>query len=218
MPHLVDQTKFETELMRRCEFLVSGAEEEKNRAEKQRVVWLAAEYLRYHGRLLEFPDRPERKPETAPEAITVPSPAMPLPRSTSTQALYNPTPVASPNIDMFSLRLNALIENGRGATATPQPGSGNFYFDLTTPGALSLSTPFGTPLSPTANRTPWASALDCEGLSRDVLLLIDPNTISRSPTVSHLSVLQQLPENLTANFVLGPEGSESHPRSTQQPL
>ncbi|KAF8829758.1 hypothetical protein HHX47_DHR2000213 [Lentinula edodes] len=227
MPHLVDQTKFETELMRCCEFLVSGAEEEKKSAEKQRVVWLAAEYLRYHGRPLEFPDWPEWKAEIAPEAITVPPPAMPLPRSTSTQALYNPTPVASPNIGMFSPRpgessnmslVNALIENGREATATPQPGSGNSYFDPTTPGALSLSTPFGTPSSPTVNRTPWASALDREGLSRDVLLLIDPNTIARSLTVFHLAVLQQLPENLTANFVLGPEGSESHPWSTQQPL
>ncbi|KAJ4468415.1 hypothetical protein C8J55DRAFT_437773 [Lentinula edodes] len=227
MPHLVDQTKFETELMRCCEFLVSGAEEEKKSAEKQRVVWLAAEYLRYHGRPLEFPDWPEWKSEIAPEAITVPPPAMPLARSMSTQALYNPTPVASPNIGMFSPRpgessnmslVNALIENGREATATPQPGSGNSYFDLTTPGPLSLSTPIGTPSSPTANRTPWASALDREGLSRDVLLLIDPNTIARSLTVFHLSALQQLPENLTADFVLGPEGSESHPWSTQQPL
>ncbi|KAJ4471470.1 rho GTPase activating protein 22 [Lentinula aciculospora] len=229
MPHLVDQARFEAELMRCCEYLVTGAEEDKKLAEKQRVVWLVAEYLRYHGRRLEFPDWPEWRSEIASEPgdIAVPLPIMPLTRSTSTQALFNPTPVASPNIGMFSPRpeennrlsiFDALGENGREATSTPQTGSWNSYFDLTTPEGPSLSTQFGTSSSPSnSNKIPWASALDREGLSRDVLLLIDFNTIARSLSAFHLSALQQLPENLTADFVLNPEGSEFSSSPTQQP-
>ncbi|KAJ3831708.1 hypothetical protein F5878DRAFT_667275 [Lentinula raphanica] len=78
---------------------------EKKALEKQRVGWLVGEYLRFHGRPLEFPDWPEWKTEIAPEANAsiVPLPVMPLPRSSSMiQAVFNPTPVASPNIGMFS--------------------------------------------------------------------------------------------------------------------
>ncbi|KAJ3722154.1 rho GTPase activating protein 22 [Lentinula guzmanii] len=229
MPYLVDEARFEAELMRCCEYLVTGAEEDQKSAEKKRVVWLAAEYLRYHGRPLEFPDWPEWKSEIAPEAsaTVVPLPVMPLPRSTSTQAVFNPTPVASPNIGMFSPRpeensklsiFDALGESKREGDLTPQPGSWNSYFELTSTGGPSVSTPLGTPSSPNGNKISWASALDGEGLSRDVLLLIDPNTIARSLSVFHHSALQKLPENLTADFLLNPEGSESHlSSSTQQP-
>ncbi|KAJ3770897.1 hypothetical protein FB446DRAFT_790099, partial [Lentinula raphanica] len=203
------------------------SEDEKKALEKQRVGWLVGEYLRFHGRPLEFPDWPEWKTEIAPEANAsiVPLPVMPLPRSSSMQAVFNPTPVASPNIGMFSPRpeenntlslFDALGDSKREGAVTPQSGSLNSYFDLNTPGGLSLSTPFGTPSGSTANKIPWASALDREGLSRDVLLLIEPSTIALSLSAFHHSALQQLSENLTADFVLNPEGSETHASSSTQ--
>ncbi|KAF9062129.1 hypothetical protein BDP27DRAFT_1337062 [Rhodocollybia butyracea] len=201
LPHLVEQATFEAELMRCCKYLVTGAEAEEEEEEKQRVVWLVQEYLQYHDRELDFPDWPEWKSEIAPERST---PATYLPRSDSTRAIFNPTPVASPNIGMFSprpgdirpLSLSDALNGGQPNTkptlafldinsAPPTPASGYF-----------------------PNTVPWASALDREGLSRDVLLLIDPETIARSLTAFHVAALQQLPESLTADFILKPEGSE----------
>ncbi|KAG6838268.1 hypothetical protein C0991_000648, partial [Blastosporella zonata] len=53
-------------------------------------------------------------------------------------------------------------------------------------------------------RLPWA-ALDQEGLSRDVLMLLDPHLIAHSLILFHRAVLDQTPENITAGFVLGAE-------------
>lgn len=138
LPHLVDQAKFEAELMRCCEYLVSGAEEEKKVAEKQRVIWLASEYLRFHARRLEFPDWPEWNSEVASEANASTLSVL-LPRSASTQGFYNPIPIASPHIGMFSPRpedANTLslfdTLGGRDASTAPQSGPLTSYFDLTT--------------------------------------------------------------------------------------
>ncbi|KAF9065118.1 hypothetical protein BDP27DRAFT_1332534 [Rhodocollybia butyracea] len=129
------QATFEAELMRCCKYLVTGAEAEEEEEEKQR-------YLQYHDRELDFPDWPEWKS----------TPATYLPRSDSTRAIFNPTPVASPNIgDIRQPNTKPTLAFLDINSAPPTPASGYF-----------------------PNTVPWASALDREGLSRDVLLLIDP--------------------------------------------
>jgi hypothetical protein len=47
---------------------------------------------------------------------------------------------------------------------------------------------------------PWA-ALEQEGLSRDVLLALDPHVVARSLTLFHRAVLEQAPDNPTVAFV-----------------
>ncbi|KIK60980.1 hypothetical protein GYMLUDRAFT_43514 [Collybiopsis luxurians FD-317 M1] len=264
LPHLVDQGKFEAELMRCCEFLVTGAPEpevepevqsevdgegegktegegegegkmvKRGEEEKKRVVWLVKEYLGYHGRVLEFPDWPEWK-EMAGDAGLGPN-------STS---LSSSSSVASPHVSMFSPRpedvnkvslfdvfgesttgtgVGVGVGAGVGTPPSTKPGPGpspiatpTSYFDLNpkSPGQHRNTPP--PHLSPSASSSgmmiPWASALDREGLSRDVLLLIDPHVIARSLSAFHVAAVQQLPEQLTAEFVL--RGGEQQQTQTQ---
>ncbi|ESK91434.1 rho gtpase activating protein 22 [Moniliophthora roreri MCA 2997] len=209
MPYLVDHAKFEGEFKRCCEYLVSGAEEEKKKSEQGRVAWLAGEYLRYHGRPIDFPDWEDWRIEAIPSATSAlvpPTPQPTLPMSTSTQALFNPTPNASPDLGAFSPRPQedsklASLMGTLGPHDTSGSPSMKGYLD---PKAAESQGGLLAPFASTSNPTPpWAIALDREGLSRNVLLSIDPQIIAQSLSRFHCSVLHKVPDNLTAEFVLG---------------
>ncbi len=55
--------------MRCCSYLVSGAEDEARDADRERVVWLANEYLRYHDQAVDAAAWEEWKRETIPDAV-----------------------------------------------------------------------------------------------------------------------------------------------------
>jgi hypothetical protein len=55
---------------------------------------------------------------------------------------------------------------------------------------------------------PWA-ALELEGLSRDVLLALDPHVIARSLTLFHRTVLEQTPDNPAAAAFVDPGASDA---------
>lgn len=220
MPSLVGQAKFESEFIRCCAYLVSGAEDGAKEDDRSRVGWLAGEYLRFHGQPADATAWEEWRIETIPDAssaiIQTSIPASML-KSSSMQALYVPSPAIgsmSPNIGTFSPRpedgskLLSLIDALSGQqppSATPSSASGKSSMDFRMLDQQTLHPTFNQPNSP----MPW-TALAHEGLSRDVLLLLDPHLVARSLTFFHRSVLDQTPDNLTAQFVIGSETSTNN--------
>ncbi|KAL0574214.1 rho GTPase-activating protein [Marasmius crinis-equi] len=223
MPYLVDHAKFEGEFKRCCEYLVSGAEEEKKKAEQVRVAWLAGEYLRFHGRPIDFPDWEDWRLEAIPSATSAlvpPTPQLPLPASASVLALFNPTPNASPDLGTFSPRPEessklASLMDTLGVHDSPGTSGAKGYFDpeVIDPHQPPLRGPF-TPSN--SSSPPWGNALDREGLSRNVLLSIDSKVLARSLSLFHANVLHQTPDNLTADFLMSTQhplnGSSSQPQ------
>ncbi|KAI0366782.1 hypothetical protein BV20DRAFT_971516 [Pilatotrama ljubarskyi] len=218
LPSLIGKAMFETEFLRCCSNLVNGAGEDVKVEEVVRVEWLAAQYLDYHG-------TPENKdawdswqketiPNFSPDAVAA-SKVSGLPASSSTTAMHTPSPLlpstsgpeeSSPNLGAFS----------------PRPGEGRMQsiteaFSEASPQKPGPSSPSAHPscLSPEALQT----ALEEEGLSRDVLLSLDPALIARSLFVAHQASLQKVPDNFTADYVLGLGPQESgSPASTHQAL
>jgi hypothetical protein len=120
--------------------------------------------------------------------------------SCSTQAIHHPSPLvnsASPNINTFSPRpednpqtlLDALFP----VPIHEQPSH--------TLRPILASSP--------SIRFPWAT-LNEDGLSKDLLFLLDPYLIAHSLTLYHRSVLDQCPENLTTEFITGQEEFNSN--------
>src|SRR6266550_5332315 len=67
LPILIGRSKFESEFLRCCSYLVSGAADDFSNADAQtHVTWLAMEYLRYHGSPLDSTAWEEWKNETLP--------------------------------------------------------------------------------------------------------------------------------------------------------
>ncbi|KAI0352013.1 hypothetical protein OH77DRAFT_829733 [Trametes cingulata] len=218
LPSLLGKAAFETEFLRCCSNLVNGAGEDVKAEEVARVEWLAAQYLDYHG----SPDNkeaweswqkdiiPNFSPDTAAAAKV-----SGIPASSSMTAMHTPSPLLpsasgteepSPNLGAFS----------------PRPGEGRMQsiteaFSEASPQKPGPPPPSAHPcsLTPEALRT----ALEEEGLSRDVLLSLDPALIARSLHVSQQEALQKVPDNFTADYVLGlgPRDSGS-PTSTHQAL
>ncbi|KAJ7591782.1 rho GTPase activating protein 22 [Mycena floridula] len=203
LPSLVTPNRFEPEFLRCCSYLVSGAQDEVREEERERVAWLAGEYLRYQGSPVDLPAWETWRDETIPgvqSAVVAQEIPPSMPTSSSLQALYLPSPFQSPNIGTFS----------------PRPDG--------TSNVVSLMDAFGgIPASPSRSafmdsaRAPWATALDREGLSRDVLLMVDHHTLARSLTLFHRSALEQSPENLTASYLLGPDHQSIFFGSDDQP-
>jgi hypothetical protein len=214
IPFVVGRQIFEAEFLRCCSYLVSGAEDSVRDHEKSRVVWLANEYLRYYGPAFDIPAWNEWKQEAIPGVeLTAEAPSFSsgLVASSSTQAIFHPSPalgsvVASPEVNTFSPRpeeagkTTSLLEALFPSAAHPHPEIRGY--DKQQSPRLGLVPP--------ANRFPWA-ALREEGLTRDVLLYLDPFLVAKSLTLFHRSVLEQCPDNLTLDFIITPDdGSDTN--------
>lgn len=210
VPFVVGRQSFEAEFLRCCAYLISGADDSVRDYEKSRVVWLGNEYLRYHGQAIDISAWNAWKQEAIPGVeLTAEAPTFlsGMIASSSTRAIFHPSPalgsvVASPDINTFSPRpeeagrsislLEALFP-----TAPHQHPEIRGYDKQQSP-RLGLV--------PSVNRFPWA-ALREEGLTRDVLLYLDPFLVAKSLTLFHRSVLEQCPDNLTIDFIITPEDS-----------
>ncbi|KDQ28454.1 hypothetical protein PLEOSDRAFT_1077284 [Pleurotus ostreatus PC15] len=193
IPDLVNRSKFETEFTRCCAYLISGAPDEKRESERERVLWLAQEYLRCHGEPSDLPSWEEWRSETLPEAaLVVPIHSSGLPTSFSAQAVYAPTPLLSnesPDLGAFSPRPDGGI---------PKVASLMDALGMEPPRTFEPHSPYNA--SP-SRQTKW-NALRLEGLSRSVLSTIDPRLLAQSLTLFHRSILEQVPENLTVSSIL----------------
>ncbi|GLB37976.1 putative GTPase-activator protein for Rho-like GTPases [Lyophyllum shimeji] len=219
LPSIVGQGRFEVEFLRCCAYLVSGAPAGDEEKVRERVGWLAAEYLKCHGVPADLVAWEEWRKETVPDiaaGVVQGSPAPVIAMSSSTQAMLHPSPVVpgSPNIGMFSPRPDeppqtvSLLSALNAQDAVPPSLSKNASLELRNFEHQSSLRPGGAP-NP---RMPWA-ALEQEGLSRDVLLLLDPHLMARGLILFHRSVFEETPENITASFVLGP-GNLAPPSTT----
>ena len=205
LPSIVGQGKFEVEFLRCCEYLVNGAEDNAKAEGRSRVGWLAGEYLRYHGMPADAGAWDEWRQETIPDvSVMQTSPAPAIPMSSSMQAMH-PSPLlpSSPNTNTFSPRPN---EDPRMASLLGALSVQDVPPSPSKKASLELRNFEHQQSLRSGARMPWA-ALQQEGLSRDVLLLLDPNLIAHSLILFHRSVLQQTPENLTASFVICSESS-----------
>lgn len=200
LPSVVGRATFEQEFSRCCSYLVSGAEEDEVEGEKHRAAWLANEYLRHHGGPVDKSAWTEWKKETIPDvdlrAEDFGSAPSGMPSSSSTQALYQSSPVmgGSPEFTTFS----------------PRPENAGRFVPL----VEALNTLSSNPYSSgghSSGRIPWHT-LQEEGLTRDLLLQIDPHLLSQSLSLYHRSLLEQSSPNLTAGHLL--PLSDDHPSTT----
>ncbi|KAL0955530.1 hypothetical protein HGRIS_001768 [Hohenbuehelia grisea] len=224
LPSLAGQSKFEAEFTRCCDFFVTGAQDDDRPQARQRVCWLADEYLRCHGAPGDESAweewRAETIPDWTPSAIAV---SAGLPTSLSTQAIYAPSPLLgqlSPDLGTFS----------------PRPGQDRKMVSLVD--VLSLPPPENSPPSPSRSpvqrsadpqggrnllhptvggKLPWA-VLEAEGLTRPVFLTLDPHLLARSLTLFHRMIVEQTPDHFTPDLVMSASnvpshlfGSEDHP-------
>ncbi|KAM6502914.1 rho GTPase activating protein 22 [Amanita muscaria] len=254
LPSLVGFSKFETEFLRCCSYLVSGASDDAEREEERKtVLWLAMEYLRYHGKPVDKASWEEWRAETLPDAPELGEDdhwdgRAGMPKSESMKALYVPSPmiggVVSPQFNSFSTfsprpedpeskntKLVSLKEalEGFGIMMSPQlspvqmaPKSPETSRGMPPKSPMSprkagsldlrvmeqqyqppLYSPgkSGMPQMTCVRRVPW-SALEKEGLSRDVLLATEPHILSQSLTLYHRTVLEQAPDSVTVASML----------------
>ena len=208
LPILIGPSKFESEFLRCCSYLVSGAADDSSKADAQtHVTWLAMEYLRYHGSPFDSTAWEEWKNETLPGvslSVLEGNWEMGIPTSASTQALYVPTPMMGPGSPRFG---------GPGGMFSPRPEDGANLVSLVqaleglkiqgVPGSGAGGSGSGAGAASVAPRVPWA-ALEKEGLSRDVLLASDPRVLAQSLTLYHRTVLEHAPDNVTASSILSP--------------
>ncbi|KAJ7082181.1 hypothetical protein B0H15DRAFT_952567 [Mycena belliarum] len=182
LPMLARRARVETECIRCAGYLISGAVPEESESTRKRVAWMAGEHLRLHGAPADADAWEDFRAEALPDVyFPTPQPVTSgMPVSSSTQAIYAPSPLlgaGSPTLGPapFSPRPNAgdarmvgLLDalGFRDTTASPS--------SATTSPHSSQPSRAGLP-----SRMPWAG-LQTEGLSRDVLLAFDPHIIARS--------------------------------------
>ena len=215
LPFIACRNVFEAEFIRRCSHLIR-VDGDAKKAEASRVGWLAKEYLRHHGKPADQTAWDEWKQDTIPDVTLTfdeHNPSAGMPSSVSTQALYSRTPLlgtSSPDFNTFSPRpddgqkMVSLLEalSGGRELSRPRP---------TSPGVQQQNA-LRPGFQPTNNRGyDWMGTLNEEGLSRDVLLMLDPFLIARSLTLFHRSVLERAPDDFTSDFVMASDadGHES---------
>ncbi|EIW54075.1 uncharacterized protein TRAVEDRAFT_132023 [Trametes versicolor FP-101664 SS1] len=201
LPSLIGKAVFEAELLRCCTTLLNGADEDTNLEEIRRVEWLAARYIDYHGSAENHQAWDAWQQEAIPNFSPDVSKVGGLPASISMTAMHTPSPLLPPSsgAEESSPDLGAF---------SPRPGQGRMQsiteaYNEASPQKAGSSPPLpsnASSLSPEALRM----ALEEEGLSRDVLLSLDPALLARSLFVAQRASLQEVPDNFTADYVLGP--------------
>ncbi|TFK24708.1 rho GTPase activating protein 22 [Coprinopsis marcescibilis] len=217
LPSLIDRLTFEPEFLRCCSYLISGVEDDARETERTGVSWLANEYLRHYGKPVDWSAWRDWKEETLPgvdlsaEAVNSSSG---MPTSASTQAMYPASPINSSTAEF--------------TTFSPRPDNGQVRMvplldalNNLSPSGLTRSYEHPYPAAgvpPHLSRVPW-NVLHEEGLTKDLLVQLDPHLLARSLILFHRSILEQLPENLTADYLLPPfdatkKGSLATPLAT----
>ncbi|KAG0703340.1 hypothetical protein DFH29DRAFT_1079014 [Suillus ampliporus] len=221
LPILVGREIFENEFTRLCENLVSGAEDKTKDFERSCVSWMAGEYLRYHGAPADESAWNDWRKETIPTFSWNEGSASGMPKSTSTQAVFAP----SPNPGMYTPSMTGCGFSPNLGTFSPRPGDDAKMASLMEALGTGLQAPAspGKPLSPRQQRPqqPFAESkqrvwtlLAQDGFTREVLSLLDPTAVAHSLRIFHRRILHQLPDNLTADHILK---ADSDPGASPDP-
>ena len=208
LPPIVDQGIFETEFLRCSDYLVSGASGDRKKEQEEKVMVLADEYLRFHERPVDPEAWEKWREDTIPrfpswkEHQAVSSKIGGIPSSSSTQAMFAPTPMlggefTSPNFGTFSPRpdqsdsVASILEALDSPRIVPSPTNKN-----------------GAQLNQSKAMV-WAT-LDRDGFTREVLTRMDPHLIASSLNVFNRGLWERTPENVSPNsfFVLDGEDAE----------
>lgn len=210
LPLLVGRTQFETEFFRCCALLLDGVADDCKEEEKARVHSLANQYLSYFDGPADIGAWEQWRQNTVPDfpAYTpTSSKTAGFPQSSSTQALYAPSPNLTPSPRKPGAEFSPNV-----GTFSPRPDGNDRMASLMD--ALSDTRSVRSPSS-TKLVKPWRIVLDRNGLTRDVLLSIDAHLMARSLYVFHQQQMQHLPENVTADCWFELESEE--PTSDGQP-
>ena len=208
LPLIVGQGNFETEFLRCSDYLVSGAPEDRKKEQEEKVMMLAGEYLRFHEHPADVEGWERWREETIPrfprwrdhQASSLPQIGG-MPSSSSTQALFVPTPnlggdSISPNLGAFSPRpdqshpINSIFEA------------------LDSPSAISFTTTKPVTQQSQAKAIVWA-ALDRDGFTKEVLVRMDAHLIASSLNVFNRGLWERTSEHLAASSFFGLEGEDA---------
>ncbi|KAJ7658894.1 hypothetical protein B0H17DRAFT_1213103 [Mycena rosella] len=209
LPLLVGRARVETEFIRCAGYLLSGAVPEEAERTRERIAWMAGEYLRLHGAPADADAWEDFRAEALPDVFfPAPQPVTSgMPASVSTQAMYTPSPLLGAGSPTFSSNTFSPRPDGGSARMVGLLDALGVREIISPPSSVVGSPVIGSPRSPQqsrvgglSSRMPWA-ALEAEGLSRDVLLALDPHVLARSLTLFHRAVLEQAPDNPTVAFV-----------------
>lgn len=224
MPELVGSVKFELELIRCCTFFINGSDEATREQERENVMWLAGEYLRFHGQPAEPSAWEDFRKDTIPAFSTARSQSeLPtLTASSSTVAMFSRSPAVGTQ-DSPSLNLSPNVN-----TFSPRPGDAVNTLSLTEalmttqpsrPALISSPTQStldyrprpstSTNLTTLTNKELVWNVLEREGFTKDVLIRLHPALISSSLLIFNRGLLSLLPDNLTAEFVFSSDGSST---------
>lgn len=224
LPWHMERAKFENEFIRCSTNLINGADEHAMETERARVGWMAREYLRYYGASSDEGGWQGFISSCIPNFTDkfVPRDGLSgFPKSTSTQAIYVPSPnvpsspqsdnTLSPNLGTFSPRpqqatkILSLIEAlGPSNTVTPSP-SGK---------VLNMKQRPQIPFGDLGELSQVWSTLARDGFTREVLSSIDPHIIALSLQIFHRRMVQDLPGNITLLDILATDVPASPPQDS----
>ncbi|KAF9784053.1 hypothetical protein BJ322DRAFT_1109900 [Thelephora terrestris] len=209
LPPVVGQGNFETEFLRCGDYLIAGAPGCRKKEQEEKVMMLADEYLMFHERPADEEAWERWREETIPsfpswkerQAVST-SQIGGMPSSSSTQAMFVPTPTLGG--EFLSPHLGTL------SPRPDQSQSCQSIFDaLDSPRLVSSPTSAkGAPQQNQHKAMVWA-ALDRDGFTKEVLVRMDPHLIASSLKVFNRDLWEKTPENLSPSSFLGSEGEDA---------
>jgi len=235
LPNIVGRQAFESEFMRCCAYLISGASEENEEKEKEkdRVKWLVKEYL---GFVAEAEN--EGWEDWVKETLDCELASLSIEHGEIAD-------MDSPNLNTFSPRpheasgkfvslmealqmsnestLTGNVKSTVSSTTSNPTIKGKQSLDLRTfENQLppSPSAPHQPPPSPSQTRQSTypgrTSRSQDEGLTREVPLTSDPHFMAQSLTLYHRSVVDRVPGVLTSEYLLPTEWNDSNESSDSE--
>ncbi|KAG8220481.1 hypothetical protein J3R82DRAFT_3176 [Butyriboletus roseoflavus] len=205
LPPFVDRSKFENEFTRLCSNLVNGAEENTKEVERARVVWMAQEYVRYYGNPSDEPGWQEFASSTIPNSSINPlSINGGVPKSVSTQAIY--TPSSKPELGNPADRWYEFdFSESRDILAKTSRWKDNFFNGSARNTGRSVH--FYRKATRSSTAAPTASVHRRDGTTAKNLDDARTRWLLSLQTF-HRRAFQDLPDNLTAEHVLGADTSQ----------
>ncbi|KAI6046239.1 hypothetical protein EDC04DRAFT_2887920 [Pisolithus marmoratus] len=205
LPTQVDRSKFESEFTRCCTNLVNGADDSAREMERARVTWLAREYLRYHKIPSDLSGWEEFKSSIIPDFVTEAADASPATKHEAAEGVHAQFPDSAASAPAADETPTFLPREGKMVSLIEA---------LETPSRVLPTSPSGKSLNPKQQRPqiPFAepderskvwTMMARDGFTREVLSLLDPNTVALSLQIFHARILENLHRDIDVALILG---------------